>query len=211
MNKRDKLLISVAVAVGCVLIAGLIIFGVSRTARAASLDIEEVTELRAARLDCYYKAAPDGDIIRDEPIGKGETIYMIDTEKDMLGVSYVRCNTENGIRYLLDGFTEYAEADTGTSTGDMTYYGEVTISAYYPDEGSGTTNHKGQSLYGLVGQIVACPSGSPLLGKRVYIEGLGVRRVWDTGCKGGRLDLLVSDVGAMDAWGLQSRDVWIVE
>lgn len=211
MNKRDKMLISVAVAVSCALIAGLIIFGVSRTARAASLDIEEVTELRVASLDCFYKATPGGDIIREETIKKGDAVYMIDAEKDELGVTYLRCNTENGTRYLLDGFTEYAEGAENISTDGMAYYGDVTISAYYPDEGSGTKNHKGESLRGLVGQIVACPSGSPLLGKRVYIEGLGVRRVWDTGCKSGRLDLLVTDAMAMNAWGLQNRGVWIVE
>lgn len=89
--------------------------------------------------------------------------------------------------------------------------GEMTVSAYYPGEDGYWVNHKGESLADLVGENVAVPTGHWLLGKWIYIEGVGVRRCWNTGCKPGRIDLLVEDSGAMREWGLRDVQVWLLD
>ena len=104
---------------------------------------------------------------------------------------------------------------TGVSdTKNLEYVGSICISAYYPNEDGYTNNFKGQPLDELVGGIVACPTGSDLLGKTILIMAdhqLIIRKVWDTGCKPGRIDLLVSNAKEMNNWGLQNCDIWVVK
>lgn len=103
---------------------------------------------------------------------------------------------------------------SGELQGVRTYYGEIEVSAYHPNEDSYTNNFKGQPLRELVGEIVAAPTGSELIGKHIVIvdgERELHRRVWDTGCKKGRIDLLVEDGGSMQNWGLRDCGIWIVE
>lgn len=97
----------------------------------------------------------------------------------------------------------------------LEYVGVIEISAYYPAEDAQYPNNfKSQPLDELVGEIVACPTGSDLLGEDLLIlcpDGRLIRRkVWDTGCKKGRLDLLVGSSAEMWAWGLQDCHVWIM-
>ena len=92
--------------------------------------------------------------------------------------------------------------------------GTVTVSAYHPYEDSYQSNWKGRALSGLVGEIVAAPTGSELLGKTVAIvsgEEVLIRRVDDTGCKPGRIDLLVAGDAEMGRWGLRECVVYVVE
>ncbi len=104
--------------------------------------------------------------------------------------------------------TENSDSD------NLEYVGNICVSAYYPYEDSYTNNFEGQPLDELVGEIVACPTGSDLLGKEILIltpNGELIRRkVWDTGCKNGRLDLLVGSAGEMNSWGLQNCHIWVV-
>jgi hypothetical protein len=103
--------------------------------------------------------------------------------------------------------SEYSEAD------NLEYVGNICVSAYYPNEDSYTNNFKGQPLNELVGEIVACPTGSDLLGKTILIMAdnqLIVRKVWDTGCKSGRIDLLVGSAGEMNNWGLRNCHIWVM-
>jgi len=98
-------------------------------------------------------------------------------------------------------------------TKDLEYVGSICVSAYYPHEDSYTNNFKGQPLDELVGDIVACPTGSDLLGKTILImvdHQLIIRKVWDTGCKPGRIDLLVGNAKEMNNWGLHNCDIWVV-
>jgi|GEM_PF-6974209 len=103
---------------------------------------------------------------------------------------------------------------TGVSdTNSLEYVGNICVSAYYPYEDSYTNNFMGQPLDELVGDIVACPTGSDLLGKTILImvdHQLIIRKVWDTGCKKDRIDLLVGNAGEMNNWGLQNCDIWVV-
>lgn len=103
---------------------------------------------------------------------------------------------------------------TGVSdTNSLEYVGNICVSAYYPHEDSYTNNFKGQPLDELVGDIVACPTGSDLLGKTILImvdHQLIIRKVWDTGCRKGRIDLLVGNAKEMNNWGLQNCDIWVV-
>lgn len=97
----------------------------------------------------------------------------------------------------------------------LIYKGEIEFSAYYPtEEPQYPNNFKGQDLDELVGDIVACPTGSDLLGKTILIlTDTGdwlTRRVWDTGCKRNRLDMLTANHKAMNAWGLRDCHVWII-
>lgn len=105
---------------------------------------------------------------------------------------------------------------TTARAAELTYVGEIEFSAYWPHEDQYNNNHRGQPLTDLVGDIVACPTGSDLLGKEIIIycpslNTLMRRRVWDTGCKPGRLDLLVGGPGEMRAWGLRDCYVWAIE
>ena len=100
-----------------------------------------------------------------------------------------------------------------SDTDSLEYVGNICVSAYYPYEDSYTNNFKGQPLDELVGDIVACPTGSDLLGKTILImvdHQLIVRKVWDTGCKPGRIDLLVGSAKEMHNWGLQNCDIWVI-
>lgn len=121
--------------------------------------------------------------------------------------------------------TAYAQsADlewTGTqffSAGDnesknLEYAGNICVSAYYPNEDSFTHNFEGQPLEDLIGDIVACPTGSDLLGKTIMIvsgDQCLIRKVWDTGCAKGRIDLLVGNSRDMNNWGLRNCDIWVV-
>ncbi len=104
---------------------------------------------------------------------------------------------------------------TIANAASLEYVGEVTVSAYWPYEDSYNHNHVDQPLESLVGEIVACPTGSDLLGKEIMIycesnETLMRRRVYDTGCKTGRIDLLVSGPDAMNAWGLRDCSIWVI-
>ena len=103
---------------------------------------------------------------------------------------------------------EYSDTD------NLEYVGNICVSAYYPYEDSYTNNFKGQPLDELVGDIVACPTGSDLLGKTILIMAdneLIVRKVWDTGCKSGRIDLLVGSAAEMHNWGLRNCHIWIMD
>lgn len=104
----------------------------------------------------------------------------------------------------------------GTSyAAELKYIGEIEFSAYWPHEDGYHDNFMGQPLTELVGEIVACPTGSDLLGKEIMIlteDGqLLRRRVWDTGCLPGRLDLLVDGPAEMNDWGLRPCYVWVIE
>jgi hypothetical protein len=99
-------------------------------------------------------------------------------------------------------------------TEGLEYVGNICVSAYYPNEDSYTNNYKGQPLDQLVGDIVACPTGSDLLGKTILImtdNQLIYRKVEDTGCMKGRIDLLVGSAGEMNAWGLRNCHIWVVD
>jgi hypothetical protein len=101
----------------------------------------------------------------------------------------------------------------------LSFYDEVTMSAYYPEEDAGhPNNHKSIPLTELVGDIIAAPTGSELMGKDILIafEQDGetqylLRKVDDTGCKQGRLDLLVSSEAEMLEWGLRNVEVYVIE
>lgn len=109
---------------------------------------------------------------------------------------------------------------TGTAKAQMferdefEYVGSIEVSAYYPSEDARyPNNYKSIPLDELVGYIVACPTGSDLIGKWVMLrvdDVIMVRKVWDTGCKKGRLDLLVLDSEEMNKWGLKQCDVWVI-
>jgi len=110
-------------------------------------------------------------------------------------------------------YESYDGAARWTEPEPLTYIGKIEFSAYWPYEDSYNNNFKCEPLEGLVGEIVACPTGSDLLGKDILIMYDGVlikRKVWDTGCKPGRLDLLVAGPGEMNAWGLRDCHVWII-
>lgn len=96
----------------------------------------------------------------------------------------------------------------------LEYVGRIEISAYWPYEDHYNNNFRCEPLEGLVGEIVAAPTGSDLLGKDLLIlcpDGtLLERRVWDTGCRPGRLDMLVAGPREMDAWGLRDCHVWVI-
>jgi hypothetical protein len=103
----------------------------------------------------------------------------------------------------------------GTSyAAELEYIGEVEFSAYWPHEDHYHNNFKGQPLTDLVDEIVACPTGSDLLGREIMIltpDGqLLRRRVYDTGCKPGRLDMLVAGPEEMKDWGLKTCHVWVL-
>jgi len=104
---------------------------------------------------------------------------------------------------------------TTARAAELEYIGEVEFSAYWPHEDSYNDNFKGQPLTDLVDEIVACPTGSDLLGREIMIltpDGqLLRRRVWDTGCKTGRLDMLVAGADEMKDWGLKTCHVWAIE
>lgn len=113
--------------------------------------------------------------------------------------------------------TAYAKQDQPSV--EFEYYGEVVVSAYYPAEDEAyRNNYQGIPLTELVGDIVAAPTGSDLIGKYVIIayEQDGnlsylLRRVEDTGCKEGRIDLLVEDEAAMCEWGLREASIYVIE
>lgn len=96
------------------------------------------------------------------------------------------------------------------------YYDSITVSAYYPGEAGCNVNHRDVALSDLADTIVATQSSgghSNLIGKTIKLvlpDGTElIRKVDDTGCMHGRLDLLVSDYDAMNAWGLKECEVWI--
>jgi hypothetical protein len=103
---------------------------------------------------------------------------------------------------------------TTARAAELEYMGEITFSAYWPHEDHYHNNFKGQPLTDLVDEIVACPTGSDLLGREIMIltpDGqLLRRRVYDTGCKPGRLDMLVAGADEMKDWGLMDCHVWII-
>lgn len=104
---------------------------------------------------------------------------------------------------------------TTAHAAELTYIGEIEFSAYWPYEDHYRNNFRGQPLTELVGEIVACPTGSDLLGKEIMIycpslNTLMRRRVYDTGCRPGRLDMLVSGPVEMRMWGLRDCYVWVI-
>ena len=104
---------------------------------------------------------------------------------------------------------------TTAKAAELKYIGEIEFSAYWPYEDSYNNNFRCEPLEGLVGKIVAVPTGSDLLGEELMIltpDGkLLRRRAWDTGCKPGRMDMLVSGHEKMRAWGLKNCHVWVME
>lgn len=107
---------------------------------------------------------------------------------------------------------------SGELTEVYTYYDTVEISAYYPGEDGYYSNHRSVALSELLDGIIATQTKgghAELLGKTVMLvtpEGERLYRVVDDrGCYKGRLDLLVEDREAMNAWGLVDCEVWVLE
>lgn len=48
-------------------------------------------------------------------------------------------------------------------------------------------------------------------GTKIYIDGIGVRTVEDSGVKGNALDLFFEDYDTASTFGVQNLDVWIIE
>lgn len=86
------------------------------------------------------------------------------------------------------------------------YLGVFQITAY-----EWTGNPCANGRYPTVGYTVAC--NSLPLGTRVYIDGVGERVVEDRGASwhaSNWMDLYLGDVSSCNAWGVQSRNVYIV-
>ena len=89
----------------------------------------------------------------------------------------------------------------------MTYLGTYEITAYEE-----TGNCCANGNYPTVGYTIACNSLD--FGTKVYIDGVGERVVEDRGgpSHGNNwIDLYLGDVVACYEWGIQYRDVWLVE
>lgn len=97
------------------------------------------------------------------------------------------------------------ESDTQSQSPGLIPLGTYTITAY-----EWTGNPCANGNYPSEGYTVAC-NDLPL-GSTVYIDGVGYRTVEDRGGGGyGWMDLYLGDVGACYEWGVQYREVWLVE
>ncbi len=92
------------------------------------------------------------------------------------------------------------------------YLGTFSITAYCPYEDSwGSMTATGvRAKEGVT--IAVDPKVIPY-GTKIYIEGVGIRVAQDCGglVKGNKIDLYFETIEAMNNWGLQKRDIWIVE
>ena len=61
------------------------------------------------------------------------------------------------------------------------------------------------------GRTVAADFGVLPAGTKIYIEGVGERVVEDTGVSGRDLDLFIAIKEECIQWGIQEREVWIIE
>lgn len=179
-------------------------------ASAADLDTPEVTELRVAKIDCVYKSSPDGEILEGEPIEKGDTIYMIDKAISMYGVEYLRCNTENGERYLLSAFTGYGATFENEQKAPIRTYSSSTktVSAYCSAcDRSGITASGKPLAWGRVA------SNDYAIGTRLYVEGYGECVVEDRMRDDGKVDVYIGDYDTCQCgslWGCRRMEVSVL-
>ena len=61
------------------------------------------------------------------------------------------------------------------------------------------------------GRTVAADFGVLPAGTKIYIEGVGERIVEDTGVSGRDLDLFIASKDECIQWGIQEREVWVIE
>lgn len=176
------------------------------SANAATLDTNEVTELRVAVTDCAYAMQPLGELA--EEVTRGDTVYVIRVQRveGHAGMTeYVLCNTQNGTRWLWGGFTGYGDEKTEKN---MTDIGMFMITTYCP---CGTCNSgyvgTATGTHVTPGRTVAVDPAVIPLGTRVYIDGVGWRVAEDTGgaIKGNIIDLAVSGHDEFDKF---SARVW---
>lgn len=149
-----------------------------------------------ANTDLNLRKRPDtfADIL--EVIPRGEEVEVIRRREDWAKVKY-----DDQIGYV---YGEYLQEEELPS---RAYLGNYLITAY---EETGDACANGN--YPTVGYTVAhntLPFGTVL-----YIEGVGYRTVEDRGPSslGNEwLDLYLGDYGECEAWGMQHRDVYLVE
>ena len=99
------------------------------------------------------------------------------------------------------------EMETETELNNMVYSGNYMMTAY-----TWTGNPCANGNYPTDGYSVAC--NSLPFGTRIYIEGIGERVVEDRGpdsMSGAWLDVYMDSYDACVQWGVQYRDVYIIE
>ena len=189
------------------------------TVQAQSLDIEEVTEIRICSMNGYYRDSPQGKTT--EYCKKGDIIYVISELKiptrQGYSIIYLKCNTENGIRYLWDGFSEYKEnlkelADKEDLS--LEYINSFKVTTYCSDsccngKWAGSPAKNGEPLK--VGYTIAVDPNVIPLNSWVYIEDIGLRKACDTGSaiKGNKIDLLIEDCSEQITY--YNKKVWLVK
>lgn len=97
--------------------------------------------------------------------------------------------------------------NTTDNHNNMIYLGQFEITAYEE-----TGNNCANGNYPTVGHTIACNSLD--FGTVVYIDGVGERVVEDRGGSyhgDNWIDLYLGDVDTCYQWGIQYRDVWLVE
>lgn len=203
---------------------------------AAPLDTEDVTEVRVAARDCYYRDLPlKGE--KTERVKKGDKIYVIGEVSfaKLSGkkpLTYLLCNTEDGWQWIYKGFTEYdtsitqpkpaksSAANTPSYTistetsGDMVYMGTFKCTTYCPCticNGGWSTTATGNPLTPWY-TIAVDPRVIPL-GSTVYIEGLGTFKAHDTGgaIKGHKIDVCVDSHAYAQVQTWYDMNVYIVK
>ena len=216
----------------------IFIISVPMISFAAPLDTEDVTEVRVAAQDCYYRELPLNNE-RGDMIKKGDKIYVIGEVSfgklnDDKSLIYLLCNTENGWQWVYKGFTEYNSAivnpitktanttatekpafsvSTETSS-NMIYMGTFKCTTYCPCticNGGWSTTATGNPLTPWY-TIAVDPRVIPL-GSTVYIEGLGTFKAHDTGgaIKGHKIDVCVDSHAYAQVQTWYDMNVYIVK
>lgn len=140
-------------------------------------------------------------------------VEVVATEEPQSVEDIVEENVENASDYV----EEPAEETSDEGTDGMVYLGNFKITSYC---GGSCCNGKwaGTTSTGVApseGRTIAvAPSVIPY-GSTVYIDGVGYRVAEDTGGFANRnsyqIDLYMDSHSTANNWGVQYRDVWIVE
>ena len=159
-----------------------------------------------------YVDSVDGLKLRKSPSMEAESLLTMPDGAEVTLLSTVHIFSETWYYIDYDGnsgyaYSKYLKDLENELHNRLTYIGKFSITAY-----TATGNPCANGNFPVDGQTVACNSLE--LGTQIYIEGVGYRTVEDRGpsSMGNEwVDLYLETFDSCVQWGIQYRDVYVVE
>lgn len=151
-----------------------------------------------------YITAPHGLRVRERPTTASRTVEILPYGAE---IAITDDEPIKGWVKIENGYLSREWVSADDPKGGMNYLGNWSVTAY-----AWTGYPCANGNYPQTGVTVAC--NSLPFGTQIYIDGIGIRTVEDRGPSSmgdSWCDLYLGDTASCVQWGVQNRDVWIVE